>query len=199
MTDILDRIDAAVAEQCACGCGRLLYGPSAYWASESCQRAGTRKLTGAKELPEDFAAPSTSRRTRFVGGVSSLADSFTVHIAGTPQPYQYMALSNEARQTLHTWLELHDVEPRDVPLATTIIIVGTEITIESYVRCGDGRSHEVDPATGNPRLTLLARQLREPWPLPHPERVARVVVSGVGRLYVNGRDFTGLVREFSVS
>ncbi len=40
MTDILDRIDAAVAEQCACGCGITLRpdGPSGWFATQDCQR-----------------------------------------------------------------------------------------------------------------------------------------------------------------
>jgi phosphatidylserine/phosphatidylglycerophosphate/cardiolipin synthase-like enzyme len=40
VSDILDQIDAAVEERCACGCGSQLSptGPSAYYASETCQQ-----------------------------------------------------------------------------------------------------------------------------------------------------------------
>ncbi len=44
MTDILDRIDAATAELCACGCSRPLDpdGPSGWWATELCQQIWQR-------------------------------------------------------------------------------------------------------------------------------------------------------------
>lgn len=66
MTDILDLIDNATEQRCACGCGTRLDpdGPSAWFASEWCQKrwnearaglddAGTRvRLTTPFEIPE---------------------------------------------------------------------------------------------------------------------------------------------------
>jgi hypothetical protein len=50
MPDILDAIDAATEERCACGCGTRLDpdGPSGWWATEHCQATWAAKRVGVE-------------------------------------------------------------------------------------------------------------------------------------------------------
>lgn len=65
--DVLDRIDDALAERCACGCGRPLSptGPSAWFATDQCQwRWHGARATGPDDVygrPDAAPCPASDR------------------------------------------------------------------------------------------------------------------------------------------
>jgi hypothetical protein len=64
MSDILDRIDTAIEGRCACGCGTQLdpNGPSAWFATESCQRRWNRPRVVVLSNGVDLAALEAAAR-----------------------------------------------------------------------------------------------------------------------------------------
>lgn len=94
--DILDQIDAAVQELCACGCGSLLSpdGPSAYFASQSCQDVW--HAAQATDPQEVYRAP----------------DAALVRVGADGEP---VPLVGEEPETPDTFSPIEDNEYRTAP------------------------------------------------------------------------------------
>lgn len=95
MTDILARIDAAIEQNCACGCGRPLSptGPSGYYATEGCQQ---RWLLDHRD--PDRARRRRERTAQRVHSGDDLQPMVERLRAGTPTEPDRQAIAESARQ-----------------------------------------------------------------------------------------------------
>jgi hypothetical protein len=105
--DILERIDAAVAELCACGCGRTLDpdGPSAYYATPECQR----RWAGAHATDPDDVYTRPDAADVYAG-----ADSYQVSLTGDHPPERAPAGEHRRATTLPPCPDPHGVAYRRV-------------------------------------------------------------------------------------
>lgn len=119
MTDILDRIDAAVAEQCACGCGQALdpNGPSGWFATHACQwRWANQNVTDPADVYRQPDASGDNIDLPLRPTVRQAAEDELVHprtgaIRRDWQPaplYRYCRQCQTAAEPVSGWVALNN-------------------------------------------------------------------------------------------
>jgi hypothetical protein len=64
---------------------------------------------------------------------------------------------------IHEWVRAHDVVLEDVPVPSTIVIDGTWVTFERYLRNDDGRIY-IPAGAEDPARATVTVPLVEPFP-----------------------------------
>jgi hypothetical protein len=218
MESILDRIDDAVNQRCACGCGATLdpNGPSQWFASPDCQRIYSERQT--TDPYDVYNRPDAASYPNFDGATVPLseprhwlADRYlnappSAHApayrlresAVRPDgriPYQYLSAGEQ--EALHAWCALHDVDHAVVPIDARIEL--DEATNEWLITVHmqrDGHSYLDENGEVAREIVRRPNRAELPWPR-REEPEVRAEYRGLTptRMWIDDVEITDFVRD----